>query len=196
MTGKGDGEDRYKMTGVVLSDVPRMSPGGRLTAPTLTMNPQSKKSNQASSASKWGIMFSFLVRPYIYLLMCSLKGSLPVVYKITSRSLGFRGKSHHTPHVSWHLDVMFLLCITWAQGLCACYGALFWLCMHQQALSLFFLLQKSKTTNIQHHTNMYWIIEKCLFAVLYNNCYRAQQRFQSRLYPSDFHKKTLHVQSW
>lgn len=60
MTGEGDGEDGFKMTGTVLSDVPLMSLGGRLTAPTLTKNPQSNKSNQASSASNSGIMFSFL----------------------------------------------------------------------------------------------------------------------------------------
>lgn len=37
-----------------------LSPGVRLTAPTLIKNPQSNKSNQASSASNHGIMFCFL----------------------------------------------------------------------------------------------------------------------------------------
>lgn len=89
------------MTGAGLSDAPPtpMSRGRRLTASMLTTNPQSKKSNQASSASNSRIMFSFPGEPHIYSLMCSLKGSLPVVYKITSRSLGFRGESHPTPHV-------------------------------------------------------------------------------------------------
>lgn len=66
MTGEGDGEDRCKMTGAVLSDAPPPCLQGEDSQPlTLTANPQSKKSNQASSASKSGIMFSFLEKPHI-----------------------------------------------------------------------------------------------------------------------------------
>lgn len=62
------------------------------------------------------IMFSFLGKPHIYSLMCSLKGGRPVVHKITSRSQGFRRKPHHTSHVLWHLDITFLLGVTWPKG--------------------------------------------------------------------------------
>lgn len=73
----------WKATGAVLSAVPHLSPGERLRAPVLIANPRSRASNQGSSPSNAGIMFSFLRKPHIYSMMCSLRGSPPVVFQIT-----------------------------------------------------------------------------------------------------------------
>lgn len=80
------------VTSAVLSDVPHRSLGERLN------ESESKESNRDSSASNTGIMFSSLRKPHIYSVMCSLKGSPPVVYQITPGSLGFGRKSHRTIH--------------------------------------------------------------------------------------------------
>lgn len=67
--GVGDGRDGDKRYAVWCSS---LVSGGKHST-----NPQSKESNQRSSASNAGIMFYFLRKPHIYSVMCSLKDSPP-----------------------------------------------------------------------------------------------------------------------
>lgn len=163
MTGEGDGEDRCKMTGAVLSDVRLMSPGGRLTASILTTNPQSKKSNQASSASLCMLDYVFFSGKATYLLIDVLLEGRPTSCtqdNIEVTGVQKKASSHVTCSVTFGYNVSVGYYLT--QGLRAWHKALFWLSVHQQTLywevEMPFFCCKNQAPRVNTSTIMCWIV--------------------------------------